>query len=175
MNGLSSETPLAAAERLMTALKVPLDLLRELHHLHMRQWGLEDETRGRGASPQRIATAKNKIDASNLQRQRIIDAIDARVATARSSQVPRYYSETVGELCDRLLILDLKLHAVGPTCNRDGSGRRSGNDKPSHAASLDQACQHLAAVVTHLIDDHAAGRAALPPRVGMKVYNGIVA
>jgi hypothetical protein len=173
MSDLISETPIAAAERLATALRVRLDLLRELHHLHLRQWQLEDETRGLEPRPQWIAAAKREIDACNLRRHRIINAIDASVTTARSGQVPRYYSETVGELCDRLLILDLKRRAVVEPCVRDGSGGARRDDS-GDADSLDRACQHLAAVVTHLIDDLAAGRAALPPRVGMKVYNGAV-
>jgi hypothetical protein len=121
MSGRCSETPLAAAERLATALTVRLVLLRELHQLHLWQWQLEDETWCLGATPQRIAAAKSEIDSCNLRRHRIINAIDASVTTARSGQVPRYYSETVGELCDRLLILDLKRRAVVEPCARHGS------------------------------------------------------
>jgi hypothetical protein len=152
------ETPLEAAERLAAALAVPGHLLLELHDLHRRQWRLEDESRCHGASPHRVAAAKRNIDACNLQRHRLVDAIDASItAVPDHSDERRYYSETVGELCDRLLILDLKLQALV-----DPGG-------------LGQVREHLAVVVTHLIVDWAAGRAVLPPRVGVKIYNGAVA
>lgn len=168
---LSSETLGVTAERFVTALKVPRHLLRNLHDLHARQWRLEDETRHPDASPLRVAEAKRNIDACNRQRHRIINAIDASVSPVSTGRESRYYSETVGELCDRLLILDLKQRAVAAPQESDGvDGPASGD-----VGTIDLACQHLEAVVTQLIDDLAAGRAALPPRVGVKVYNGAVA
>lgn len=167
---LSSETLVATAERFVTALKVPRHLLRNLHDLHARQWRLEDEARHPDAPPLRVAEAKWNIDACNLQRHRIINAIDASVSPVTASREARYYSETVGEFCDRLLILDLKRRAVAAPQDSDGfDGPVSGD-----VGTIDLACQHLEAVVTQLIDDLAAGRAALPPRVGVKVYNGAV-
>lgn len=175
MNASKAETPRAVAERLATALSLPRHLLQELHDLHARQWHLEDESRRPDASPRQVAAAKRSIDACNLRRHRLIDAIDESVAVAGDRSDDRYYSETAGELCDRLLILDLKRQGLarsGTSPEPDGAETRANQ---ADLSSVDMICQHLAAVVTHLTDDVAAGRAVLPPRVGIKVYNGAVA
>lgn len=175
MNAPTAETPRAVAERLATALSLPRHLLQELHDLHARQWRLEDESRRPDASPHQVAEAKRSIDACNLRRHRLIDAIDESVAGAEDRSDDRYYSETAGELCDRLLILDLKRQRLAGSDTRpepDGAVSRASR---ADLSSVDMICQHLAAVVTRLIEDVTAGRAVLPPRVGIKVYNGAVA
>lgn len=173
MNSSDNVSPLATATKLATALGTPPDLLQELFLLHARQWRLEDETRGKGVSVHGIAAGKKEIDDCNARRHRLIDAIDASVAVATASQPARYYSETVGELCDRLLILDLKQRALadsGAPCNLGENASPDG--RISAQRSVSRLCRHLVVVVAQLIDDFAAGRAALPPRAGVKVYNG---
>ncbi|MBV9446859.1 MAG: DUF4254 domain-containing protein [Streptosporangiaceae bacterium] len=174
MNVTASEegSPLAIATRLATAVGVPAELVHELYQLHARQWRLENETRAPDASPDVIAAAKTDIDSSNARRHRLIDQIDA-VATRPTLAKPcRYYSETVGELCDRLLILDLKRRALS-TRNETSVASAAGRlpDEDLGADGVERVCCHLASAVTQLIDDLAEGHAALPPRVGMKVYN----
>lgn len=146
-------TPRTLARNLASVVAVPLHLLDQLHELHMRQWGLEDFSRATTASEPQIAHAKRAIDASNTQRHRLINAIDAAVRVSPPSARCRYYSETIGELCDRLLIFELKLTAAP-------------------AGSLNSLCGHLNLVVEQLMSDIDAGCAALPFRVGLKVYNG---
>lgn len=175
MNTPIPVAPRAAAERLAAALAIPRHLLQDLHDLHARQWHLEDVSRRPDSSPHEVAAAKQNIDACNLRRHRLIDAIDESVAAAGVHGGDRYYSETAGELCDRLLILDLKLTSLaGSRAEREPEGQQ-GFAGRADQSSLDVVCQHLAAVVTHLIEDLAAERAVLPPRVGVKVYNGAVA
>ena len=151
--------PLTTAQRLAAGARVPPELLHRLRYLHRRQWALEDDARSVDATSDQIAAVKALIDASNTERHRLIDAIDTAVRAAHGAS-GRLYSETVGELCDRLLILDLKYEAV---CV-DGSVGATAR------ARVDAVCGFLAAMVSQLLDDLAAGAAVLPPRFGMKIY-----
>lgn len=169
MSASDEPTPWAVAVRLATASRVPTELLRSLHDLHGRQWQLEDASRKRRASARSIATAKAEIDISNARRHQMIDAIDAAAHVAPAEGATRYYSETIGELCDRLLVFEHKLsvlerfqgHAAGPS------------DEPPSAAvcHVRAVCAHLSFVVTQLLEDIAAGRATMPPRARVKVYD----
>jgi hypothetical protein len=130
-----------------------------LQYLHSRQWELEDDARSTDATSDQIAAVKGMIDASNTERHRLIDAIDTAVGT-RHAGSGRLYSETVGELCDRLLILDLKYQALASRPSATTARR----------AAVDTIAAYLSAVVSQLLDDLAAGTAVLPPRFGIKIY-----
>jgi hypothetical protein len=111
------------------------------------------------ASPTAISSSKAHIDSCNARRHELIDAIDAEIVGGELAEGPTLYSETLGELCDRLIILDLKQNAIGYTDSPD-SRRLAG------------LCRHLAQLAEQLIADSRARRAALPPRFGTKVYAG---
>ncbi len=150
------DRPLELALRLAGAASCGSEVVHELHALHARQWTLEDLTRAADTSIGQIASAKRDIDASNSRRHRLIDQIDGHVP--RSASAHRLYSETVGELIDRLIILELKQHALRE-CEA--------------MAAVDEAenlNRHMADLIDELLADLAAGRAKLPPRFGLKVY-----
>src|SRR4051812_15216451 len=109
---MTDQSPLATAARLAEAFGVPAELLDQLQRLHQAQWELEDETRMTDATPGAIAAGKGRIDVCNAIRHRLIDAMDAAVKGNTVCTKARLYSETVGELCDRLLILGLKQCAL---------------------------------------------------------------
>jgi hypothetical protein len=156
--------PIEVAEGLIRAAGVPGELLVLLRQINQDQWDLEDLTRAASASNYDIALAKRNIDASNSRRHRIIDFIDSRaVVTVCDTGPATWYSETIGELCDRLVILDLKARALQCIASLDSDDR---------LAATENACEHLAEVATRLAADIKAQRAALPPRLGVKVYNG---
>jgi hypothetical protein len=157
--GTLAVRPLTIVQRLAAGTKVPPELLLRLQYLHRRQWELEDDSRSVEATSEQIAAVKGLIDASNTERHRMIDAIDAAVGASHMGS-GRLYSETVGELCDRLLILDLKYQAL------------STGDREESVAwpRVEGLCSYLSAVVSQLLDDLATGTAVLPPRFGMKIY-----
>jgi hypothetical protein len=157
VNSQAQASPLAIGLHLVTAVGGSVQLVRQLHELHSQQWALEDATRYTDASADQIAVAKAAIDSCNSRRHRLIDTIDATVMYRPSLSAGRHYSETVGELCDRLLILDLKLDALDVKDCR-------------LAASIRSVCSHLAATIDQMIGDMATGQALIPPRVGVKVY-----
>jgi hypothetical protein len=159
---LLSASPRDIAVHLAVSAEASTELIHQLHELHSQQWALEDASRYPDATADQVAVAKGAIDSCNSRRHRLIDAIDASVAYAPSATASRHYSETIGELCDRLLIFDLKLDALAQRHPDDG--------EHSPKDAIRQVCDHLSLHIAELLDDMAAGRALLPPRVGVKVY-----
>lgn len=149
-------------------LRAPFELLHELHDIHGTLWALEDSARGADAT----IDVKRRIDVHNGRRHEIIDRMSAHFHAAASPPTTgRTYSETPGELCDRLLIIDLKiehgarLHAdaglpdnVRRLCISKTTGMRAWR-------------RHLQAHLVEMLDDLEAGRARLPPRSEFKMYN----
>jgi hypothetical protein len=147
------------------------EVLARLQTTHRELWSLEDAARSNRSGPGRIAEIKRGIDRANAERHRLIDELDKNIhTTPRATDIVRY-SETVGELCDRLIILELKL----------SNATRLAIDEAlplDRRAICQEKCVRLAAWRDHLlkclecqIDDIRAGRAALPPRSEFKMYN----
>jgi Protein of unknown function (DUF4254) len=160
----------AAALRLAARVGAADRLVHELAALHVRQWGLEASARRAGATDTSVAALKRAIDASNAERHAIIDAIDAAAAYRPQPHADRLYSETPGELCDRLLILERKSAALAEL-------EQSGPPSPDGLARVRRRREQLALAVRHLdrvaralAADMSSGRAACPPRVGFKIY-----
>jgi hypothetical protein len=150
------------------------EALGELRAGHERLWALEDCARSTSADDGEIARVKRAIDRENARRHRLIDAVDAALSATASPYRPsaqRCYSETLGELCDRLLILDLKignlqrlaldveLPAAESTCCRE------------RLAHQTKWRLHLQQCLAEQLADHRTGRAVLAPRAEFKLYN----
>jgi hypothetical protein len=159
---MNDQTPLRCAHLLARATNVPAELVAELLAVHEHQWDLEDASRSPTAADCAIASAKRNIDVSNDRRHRLIDKIDGHVLALPTCPAPTLYTETIGELCDRLLILHVKLvRAV------DGSTVHEAEER---LLRLTAATCHMASAINQLINHLRAGRAYLPPRAGVKIY-----
>ena len=150
------------------------EVLSELRAAHERLWALEDCARSTSAGDAEIARGKRAIDRANGRRHRLIDALDAALnAGVAHHRAPaqRCYSETLGELCDRLLILDLKIanlqrlaHDVDlPAAESERCGDRHAHQRRWRA--------HLQQCLAEQLADHGTGRALLAPRAEFKLYN----
>ncbi len=147
--------------------------VRLLARIHGRMWRLEDEARSNRASDATIVQVKRSIDRLNGMRHRVIDRIDDSIRLPEQSSVsgPVRYSETFGELTDRLIILEYKiqharrlaLDATLPETTRRRCGER--------AAQLEIWRTHLCDVLAEQANDGLAGTAMLPPRSEFKMYN----
>jgi hypothetical protein len=141
---------------------VPRRLVHNLARINQEQWDLENMCREPDATADAIAKAKRRIDESNSRRHHTIDLIDECVnVVIANSDDARWYSETVGEICDRLIILDLKIQALAHL--------------PTGPSRVGSTAEHLARVAAMLADDIRQGRAVLPPRTGVKVYKAATA
>jgi len=141
-----------------------------LHAVHGDQWALEDRARSRLASPNDVADLKRAIDASNGRRHSLIADIDAPYHNASQENGTRY-SETPGELCDRLIILDLKLQQT--TLHQYDAGLPDDLRRVCilKVEELTDWRNHLSACLDALLEDVARGNALLPPRSELKLYN----
>lgn len=155
----------------MAAIGADLELIRSLRDLHDRQWDLEDRARSTHAADADIVAVKRAIDASNGERHRLIDAIDESLEHHRPRAGGRLWVETVGELCDRLLILELKARRSAqlardpdlPPDAREGCVRQELRFRAWR--------DHLAQGMERLLDDLMHGLADLPPRSELKMYD----
>jgi hypothetical protein len=171
--GLRALGPEALA--LLPARGDVIERLAALWRTHVELWDLEDRARSREASDGEIAAVKREIDRLNGERHRLIDALDAALA-GEASRAPlalpaRLYCQTLGELCDRLLILELKTARLERLV-----------DDPTLAADARGTCEeslgsqarwraHLRACFVDQLTEQAAGRAVAPPRAEHKLYN----
>ena len=150
-----------------------LELLGLLADEHQALWDLEDQARSSSASDETIATVKRLIDTHNGARHRLIDDIDAQVRAATPEPGPavRVFSETIGELCDRLVVLHLKHRAADDLAGDTGLSAEKVEQCREMAKRLDTWRRCLHAVLRDTLEALGSGRAFLPPRSEFKMYN----
>jgi hypothetical protein len=147
-----------------------IELVGELGNVHREIWNYEDLARSVVAGPSLISDVKRSIDRLNAKRHNLVDAIDHEVV--RLCPMPNIrYSETPGEICDRLLIITLKFLANSEIIDDSSvpvSFRRDARCRISH---LHVWREHLQKCLSSELRDIAAGCAAIPPRAEFKLYN----
>jgi hypothetical protein len=150
------------------------EVLSDLRAAHEQLWALEDCARSTSADDAEIARVKRAIDRENGRRHRLIDALDAALRAGVAPCRPpaqRCYSETLGELCDRLLILDLKianLQRLTQDVELPSAESARCSERHAHQARWRA---HLQQCLAEQLADHGTGRALLAPRAEFKLYN----
>lgn len=148
--------------------------LRRLRSIHEQLWVLEDRARSARAGDAEIAEIKRQIDRKNGERHRLIDRLDralhARTATGAARSLRRY-SETAGEICDRLLILDLKIeHVARLSLDLELPELERARCRRKLAQQLERLA-HVQACLCEQLLAQAAGHALSVPRGEFKLYN----
>lgn len=157
--------------RATTRLGIDREALNRLARVHKRLWSLEDRARSRTSPDSTIAAVKRSIDRLNGIRHSVIDRIDDSVHGWPRRDGAVLYSETLGELADRLIILQLKVENAWSLA-RDRDLTESARSRCARRArGFEQWRRHLRAVLTQQLADTMAGRAGLPPRAEFKMYN----
>ena len=179
MNADDSETT-AAGRRALGArgwdlLSAHQGAIAALSHLcltHSQLWDLEDRARSRLASDSEIAAIKRAIDRTNAERHRQVDALDGQLIWPTPEQpAPRLFSETPGELCDRLVIIELKVRHLELLVH-DPSLTGAECDHCGASLVRQQRWQtHLQNCFVEQVIEQAAGRGSAPPRAEIKLYN----
>lgn len=146
--------------------------LAQLRQIHRQLWALEDQARSRLACNTTIAAVKRTIDRANAERHGHIDRIDScLVWPAPVVPNPRLFSETPGELADRLVIIDLKISHLAALV---GDPTLTGTERESCSAHLARQRgwqTHLQDCFVEQLTELAAGRGIAPPRAELKLYN----
>ncbi len=151
-------------------LKAPVGVLDELQVLHGSLW----DHAAASQRPETALEAKRQSDELNSRRHQLVDLFYDQLAVALAKRPGktaaveelRSYSETPGELCDRLLLIDLQ--AEQSTLRQSDAGIPAEARKRiiSKAQELRKWRQHLQAHLCTMLDDLEAGRAGLPPSSG---------
>ena len=145
-------------ERLLV-LRVPLELVAELTSLNECLYQLRQE-----ACHENVTTLKQRIDHKEAFRRQIVSKLSKPLGEPTVSRaVQRVYAETVGELCDRLIVIDLEIQK---DTQRQPSEGRTSADYPSCAATsrgLRHSRRYLQGHFITMLDDMQAGFALLPP------------
>ena len=145
-----------------------MDLLRDLHHNNLTQWRREDSVRSHDAYDAVIAAAKRDIDALNLRRHHLVEAIDAAVDAA-IAQTPAAIPATEGpaSVFDRLSILVIRIYFT----ERAASSARP--DRDAYAARLPvlhRQLELLQEALEALLKELREGRKRFVPHQSLKLY-----
>lgn len=155
----------------LCVLGADINVLHELAGLHCQQWALEDQTRSTRATAKQIAQCKSAIDQHNSRRHQLIDAFDATYCYVPPKGDGRRFSETPGEMCDRLVIVALKIEHTRQA-RQDATVPDTVRERCEAAWHRLQAWQaYLSQCLVEMIQALGTGEALLPPRSEFKMYN----
>lgn len=152
-------------------LDLDLGALFELRNTHQNLWDKEDEARSKLATDEQIAVVKRRIDVLNGNRHKLIEKFDRHFYKTPPAEANVYYSETPGELSDRLIILNLKIRNSKLLQNSADLGEEHRCECIKKVEKLTRWSEHLKLILQNMLIDFKYGRAMLPPRSEFKMYN----
>ncbi|MDQ4070524.1 MAG: DUF4254 domain-containing protein [Actinomycetota bacterium] len=155
----------------LVAVGADIEILAHLQAVHAQLWLLEDRVRSRAARADEIAGDKRSIDLANAERHRLIDAFDATLDASPTHPEANRYSQTMGELCERLLILTLKIESVRSLAEDETLPLESRSLCRHQDVRLQSWKTHLERCLSEQLEAVRTGRAVLPPRSELKLYD----
>ena len=97
-------------------------LAAELAGVNLRQWDLEDTTRDTRAGDGAVAAAKRAIDQLNLNRHRLVQAIDVAIGDGlEPAPTAVLATESPGMVLDRLSVLIIRRFRTAEASGHDGA------------------------------------------------------
>ena len=145
-----------------------MELLQDLHDNNLTQWRREDSVRNEDASDAVIAAAKRDIDALNLRRHHLVEAIDAAVdAAIAQTRWATPATESPASVFDRLSILVIRIYFT----ERAASSPRP--DRDAYAARLPvlrRQLELLQEALEALLEELRDGRKRFVPHQSLKLY-----
>ena len=155
-------------ERPRVQASAVMELLRDLHDNNLTQWRREDSVRSDDASDAVIAAAKRDIDALNLRRHHLVEAIDAAVDAA-IAQTPSATpaTESPASVFDRLSILVIRIYF---TERAAGSPRLDRDDFAARLPVLRRQLEFLQQALEALLQELREGRKRFVPHQSLKLY-----
>ncbi len=159
------------AFKLLNQLNVSLETLEELNRTHQRLWNLEDHARSKRATDERISEVKRNIDFQNGKRHKLINKFDIKLQELCQNNEGRNYSETPGEICDRLIIQLLKYNHAFVLQNDATLPEEARLTCIQKVKRISTWANYLKKCLVELLTDIVEGKAVLPPRSEFKMYN----
>jgi len=145
-----------------------MELLRNLHDNNLTQWRREDSVRDDDASDAVIAAAKRDIDALNLRRHHLVEAIDAAIdaaITQTPSATPA--TESPASVYDRLSILVIRIHFTERAAN---SPRPDRDEFAARLPVLRRQLELLQEALEALLQELREGQKRFVPHQSLKLY-----
>ena len=145
-----------------------MQLLLDLHDNNVTQWNREDSVRSDDADDAAVAAAKRDIDALNMRRHHLVEAIDAAVDAAIVQTVSATpATESPASVFDRLSILVTRIYfteraASSPRPDRDAYAKR--------LPVLHRQLEMLQTALEALLDELREGRKRFVPHQSFKLY-----
>jgi hypothetical protein len=139
-------------------------LVRELLQSNLAQWELEDVTRDPSASDEVVANAKRAIDRLNIGRHRLVEQVDALIATGleQSADAP-LATESPGMVLDRLSVLVIRRV-------RTKSATASQPDYSERVPELEARIDALSSALDSYVEELQAGSRQFLPYEHFKLY-----
>lgn len=131
---------------------------------NLRQWDLEDTTRGPGASDAVVAGAKREIDRLNLGRHQLVEAIDTAIdAVLDQPSMAPLATESPGMVLDRLSVLVIRRARTAEASSADPSCA-------DRVPLLESRLTTLTLALDGYLDDLRSGRRRFLPYEHLKLY-----
>jgi hypothetical protein len=139
-----------------------------LHHNNVVQWNREDAARGEQSDDGAVAAAKRDIDALNLKRHELVEAVDAAlVAGIEQAPAAPPTTESPAMVFDRLSVLVIRISFT------ESAASSPREDRAHFAARVPVLYEQLAllqAGLDALFDDVRTGRRRFVPYRSLKLY-----
>jgi hypothetical protein len=153
-----------------------LDLVARQHRANFDLWHIEDEARAPGASDAAIAAVKRRIDATNQQRNDLMEALDRTLLDwLEARRLPNpdaaLHSEPPGMIVDRLSILSLKIFHTREEAERNSAPAGHAQRNRERLAILTAQRADLAACLDALWNQTLSGARRFKLYRQLKMYN----
>jgi hypothetical protein len=147
-----------------------LDLAARLYAQHLEMWRAEDDCRRKDIGDLQKLRTRGRIEKMNVERGRIVDAIDELVSQAlppAAGGAP-VHTETIGSIIDRLCIARVRTVMLGrlATCTKDAGTRPK-------AEAAGRQLEELGAAYNVLLDEVSRGDRRIPDWRTLKSYGEV--
>ena len=157
-------------------LAIALCLVVRQHRANFDLWHIEDEARTPGASDAELAAVKRRIDATNQERNDLVEELDRSLITWLAERdLPNedapLNSETPGLIIDRLSILSLKIYHTREEAERPDAPEGHAERNRERLQVLEEQRSDLAGCLDALWRETLAGTRRFKLYRQLKMYN----
>ncbi|MDZ7373035.1 MAG: DUF4254 domain-containing protein [candidate division KSB1 bacterium] len=151
------------------------EVLDQLHGTHFELWHREDEARRRDVPDRTVAETKHRIDELNQRRNDLMERMDEVFLQLLQqygiSGLGPIGAESIGSLCDRLIIWSLKIYHMREQAERRDVTEDHRERARSRLEVLRSQRKHLEDAYDALRQDLLLGRRRLTVYRQFKLYN----
>ena len=145
-----------------------LNILGSLYDLLQKDHALEPRSPEKSAASELSAATRQDTLPFDRRRNELIDRFDAAFRSLPRNEKMRVYSETPGDLCDRLIRLTITIDRSLPFHNDAAVPPDQRNNSMTRIDQAYHLRSHLQQCLKQILKDLQAGTALLPPHTTLK-------